>query len=411
MVRKESWKLRIFVAGLSIVFTLGVLEIGLRIVNFPPIQTTQTKLFIQYDPKLGWRNTPGADGYLTSSEYNVHLQYNSRGMRGPVFPYEKPQGTYRVVVLGDSFIDGYSVNQQDRVTEDLSRMLASQLQRPVQVIPMGVAGYSNDQELLWLESEGFKYHPDLVVLMFYDNDVMFNASSTYWRGNKPLFVFKGNNLALTNEPVPPPKVDTATAGLSAKIKGYFKSFRLYILAKNTLHNVPWLYNFAIKVGIAALPPTDLTNSGSVAPLPYEFLVYKKTPDPKVSYAWKVTAALIGKMKQESQSNGAAFLAFHIPFTASVYQNQWNNMKKAYGFSDQGWGVGEVTRNFLEICKNGSIQCIDPTDRFIQAANTLAKDNQRLYYLDDAHWNPNGHRLGAQVLDEYILSNKVAVNLK
>jgi hypothetical protein len=411
MVRKESWVLKVLLVGISIIFTLGVLEIGLRIINFPHIQTAQNTLFTEYDPTLGWKNTPGADGYLTSSEYDVHLQYNSRGMRGPVFPYDKPQGTYRVVVLGDSFIDGYSVNQQDRVTEDLSSMLAKQLQRPVDVIPMGVAGYSNDQELLWLESEGFKYHPDLVILMFYDNDIMYNTSDSYFRGGKPVFKLNGSDLTLTNVPVPPPTADSSSPALITNIKDWFKSFRLYILAKNTLHNIPWLYNFAIKVGIAKVPPADTTNANSVAPMPYEFLVYQKNPGSNVTYAWNVTAALIERMKQESANNGAAFLAFHIPFTASVYQDQWNNMKRAYGYTDNDWAVSEVTRNFLEICSTESIQCLDPTDEFIQAASTLGKENQRLYYVDDPHWNANGHHLGAQILEEYILANKSAVNLK
>src|SRR5262249_42346881 len=146
------------------------------------------KLFVEYDSVRGWRNTPGAKGRYITEEYNNELEYNSHGIRGPERPYEKPAGTFRIVLLGDSYIEGYMVPLQERVSEVLERLLnAESTGTHYEVIALGTAGYSSDQELLWLEQEGLRYHPDVVVNMFYANDVWYNAQSKYWRGSKPLF--------------------------------------------------------------------------------------------------------------------------------------------------------------------------------------------------------------------------------
>jgi hypothetical protein len=41
---------------------------------------------------------------------------------------------------------------------------------PAQAINAGVSGFSTAEELVFLENEGYKYHPDVVVLGFFAND-------------------------------------------------------------------------------------------------------------------------------------------------------------------------------------------------------------------------------------------------
>jgi hypothetical protein len=110
----------------SVLFSLVLLEIALHVVGYPRTKTSHQRFYVEHDPQRGWRNVPNADGWFSTDEYDVHLQYNSRGIRGPEIPYEKPPGTYRVVIFGDSFIEGYSVNREDRVAEQLEKLLTEQ---------------------------------------------------------------------------------------------------------------------------------------------------------------------------------------------------------------------------------------------------------------------------------------------
>ena len=95
---------------------------------------------------------------------------NSRGFRDRRdFDYAKPAGTLRVLSLGDSHTQGYEVRQEATFSAVLERALARGGLR-AEVLNAGVSGYSTAEALAFLENEGHKFRPDVVVLGFYAND-------------------------------------------------------------------------------------------------------------------------------------------------------------------------------------------------------------------------------------------------
>jgi len=75
----------------------------------------------------------------------------------------------RVLSLGDSHTQGYEVHQDATFSAVLERYLRSHGTR-AEVLNAGVSGFSTAEELAFLENEGYKYQPDVVVLAFYAND-------------------------------------------------------------------------------------------------------------------------------------------------------------------------------------------------------------------------------------------------
>ena len=59
--------------------------------------------------------------------------------------------------------------------------------RDVEVLNGGTEGYSTDQELVWLRSQGLALQPDVVVLCFYQNDVYWCGQGSYAGLPKPRF--------------------------------------------------------------------------------------------------------------------------------------------------------------------------------------------------------------------------------
>ena len=98
-------------------------------------------------------------------EYTVEVAINSHGLRDPERGYETPAGTARILALGDSFVEGYSVSLPETATQVLESALG-RAGCPAEVINGGTAGYSTDQELLFYETEGHRYKPRVVVLFF-----------------------------------------------------------------------------------------------------------------------------------------------------------------------------------------------------------------------------------------------------
>jgi len=150
-----------------------------------------------YDRLLGWRNIPGRK----STTFGQPLTINSRGLRGPEYPFEKPAGTRRILVLGDSYTWGYGVADEELFTKLLEEKLVAD-GRAFEVLNCGVSGWGTDQEYLFFREEGTRYSPDVVVLTFFFNDLSEVVASMMYGSAKPLFL--NSDLELGNVPVPPP---------------------------------------------------------------------------------------------------------------------------------------------------------------------------------------------------------------
>ena len=150
---------------LSLFVTLAVCEGLLRV--FGSGVLPRPDLYVD-DPVVGKRLRPGWSG----DEFQAPVTINSKGLRNPEIPYEKPAGTYRILALGDSWTFGFRMNEPDAYPRQMERLLAASAAargdtRHIEVINAGVVGYSTDQEAAYLRSEGWKYSPDLVLVNFY----------------------------------------------------------------------------------------------------------------------------------------------------------------------------------------------------------------------------------------------------
>src|SRR5262249_22929517 len=116
----------------------------------------------RYHPVLGWDKTPGASQTVRRPEFEISLQFNSRGLRGPERDYARPPGTRRVLILGDSFAEGYYVEEAQTVRAVLEDLLRKEGCGPREVINGGTIAYSTDQEYLFYKSEGQRYGAEAV---------------------------------------------------------------------------------------------------------------------------------------------------------------------------------------------------------------------------------------------------------
>jgi len=76
-------------------------------------------------------------------------------------------------MLGDSTTFGWGVKEEDTAAKFLERKLNANLPagyNRAEVMNAGVGNYDTVQEVTYYETIGWKYHPDLVVLVFFIND-------------------------------------------------------------------------------------------------------------------------------------------------------------------------------------------------------------------------------------------------
>jgi len=95
----------------------------------------------------------------------------------------KPNNTYRIVSLGDSFTMGLCVNVSDNYSEILEDMLNNHSKergafKKFEVINLGVGSYDIFFSSLRFEKRGVKYDPDLVIFLLKIDD--FNIIEEIW---------------------------------------------------------------------------------------------------------------------------------------------------------------------------------------------------------------------------------------
>jgi len=92
---------------------------------------------------------------------------NSWGLRGPD---PDPSAPLRGIVLGDSFMQGLFIGDDQTPPECLRRYLQKQLKTRVSVLNTGHLGYSPEQEYYTLLEYAERFHPQFVVLSLFTND-------------------------------------------------------------------------------------------------------------------------------------------------------------------------------------------------------------------------------------------------
>jgi lysophospholipase L1-like esterase len=173
----------------SSLLAVGCLEVAARLYA----RLSGQDRVIVHDSLLGWKLVAGAHHRYVSEEKPYVVDINSRGLRDREYPYERPTGRFRILFLGDSFVFGSAADGTELFTERLESSVPR-----LEVINAGVPGYSLDQELLYLESEGYRYQPNLVVLGVFRNDfaetfLPYNPSIRRWKGYAAL---EGGELRL-----------------------------------------------------------------------------------------------------------------------------------------------------------------------------------------------------------------------
>ena len=308
--------------GLSLLvmaMTLLVMEGVARVMRGAQGKGKEQNEFAQYqvpDPVLGWRNKPNARVMFRRREYAVELRTNSHGQRDGERSYEG--SAFRVLALGDSFPEAYSVPLAQSVTQLLERRLTSPA-CPAEVINCGVAGYSTDQEYLLYRLEGVRYHPQIVVLFFCYNDVLATISSLQYGRPKPVLDFRPMHPLVANQPVPTPAPPPPAAADGRPARS---GSALWLWTKERLQRRPALYNGLARLGLfrpirTAYPPR-------------EFSLYYRVAPPEVDRAWGQVDRILGALVQETAAQGTRFVVAYVPNRFEVSDRDLEVTRVWYG---------------------------------------------------------------------------------
>lgn len=354
-----------------------VLEGGLRFLGFGPTPSIQ-----RFDPKLGWSKTPLAESKRKTREFEVTYRVNELGLRDdPMTSAAKPANTLRVLMLGDSFVLGYTVDREHLFVDQLERWWKAE-GRTVDVINAGTEGYSTDQEALWLAEHGRAFAPDIVLAFPYENDLYWNAQQSYLRFPKPRI--QPDGTPEVRELVDPGK------------KSALESTALGALLA--------------KFAKGETPPTwaPAGEQGSTRPLPAEWAAYFSDSGAQsfMQDAYARTRGALTHLKKTCGELGAQLVVVPIPGKACIQGEALAALEKFIGSSataaaqatsagTSGWSPDRPVETFLGLCRELDIRALDARP----SLKTAAAEEGDLYFPIDWHFNGAGNRAFAEFVHD------------
>ncbi|MDH3255887.1 MAG: SGNH/GDSL hydrolase family protein, partial [Acidobacteriota bacterium] len=95
---------------------------------------------------------------------------NEFGMRGSSVERSKPPGVVRVVGLGDSYMFGWGVSQEETYLALLNESFAEE-EPKIEFLNFGTPGYNTAMEVALYEHKARHFEPDLILIHFVGNDL------------------------------------------------------------------------------------------------------------------------------------------------------------------------------------------------------------------------------------------------
>lgn len=371
--RRASITANLALVAVSLLVVLAVLELAARAFRERPAEPIASQ-YTEFDPLLGWRHRKGARARFPQGDYAI----NGLGLRDRERQYAAAPGAFRLLVLGDSFAEGFSVALEDSVAQVLERSLVRP-DCPIEVIAAGTVGYSTDQEYLYYREEGVRFAPQAVLLFFYYNDIVYNARESVGRAPKPLLTFKGGVPKLKTSPLPAPPAEGERAGSP----GTGGSAALAWARQRLLDGAPRAYDALAGAGLFAR--REPARAGA------ELLVYSREPPLEVRDAWAQTLNLLRALRDETAARNARLLVVYVPSKMEVSDRDWELTRQRYTVDEPSWDRRQVARWLAEAGRVLGIGVLDTTDALRRQERGGV---QATYYARGGHWNRLGHATAA-----------------
>jgi len=359
-------------ASAAVGVVLAAAEAALRLAGYRPPELIDPAV------KGTYRFAPGASftyvGFRPGSpeEFRVPIRLNGIGFRDKDYAFERPfPETYRVLVLGDSYVAAMEVEARaafHKLLEDRLNTEDPLGRGSYQVIALGQGNRAQEAQLGWLREFGPRYRPDLVLLVFFcGNDVMENSRATFERASR----YGTFQLKVV---------------IPRKIAFYNRLFRLrssrlngFVADRLTSLYASRMYFF----------DRDVTREQLQSP---DAEVYRVPPPAEWAAAWETTARLLGEVRDEAGRQGAAFAMAIISGPQAIAEASQERLRRG----GAGIDLLQPERWVGDWSAGHGVPALALGEAF------RAAGIDKVFWRYDAHLTPYGHQAAAEALYPFLL---------
>lgn len=390
--RLKYWGQKLALVCGSVLFTLILIEIGLRLF-YPQFGNCQIGA---EDEELGARLVSDYTGSCIGMGHETvtTVQLGPQGFRNPLVEMPKPSDTYRILMLGDSTTFGFGVDQYETVPAllesafDQNKFHAS----TYEVINAGVPGYGTAQEWLLYKRWVHQLDPDLVILMFLvtndiEDNMCFNKAEP-----TPCFTIEQNQLvrketaAPEDSPVaPPPESPSILNDLHTYI--FLRTRGRRVIASN-----PEVVRFLTERGFQF-------DSGTLTPTLHSWY--------DADYAaegWQLTQALLDALLSDTRQDALPLMLVILPGRPQTTENYATLSDLLYGDTIEGILFRDQPRRPQEVLARWAdergVPYLDTLDSLKQVASSKSIN------LIDGHFNALGNQVIASGIYAFLTESGI-----
>ncbi len=330
------------------------------------------------DPYRHHALVPDSYAELRQRDFAYIQRVNHLGLRGRETTVEKPAGTRRILMLGDSFTMGKGVQDSETFSALVERSLQASLATcgggSVELLNGGVDSYAPILSYIQFKRELVRLAPDLVVLNLDHSDLIQEAAYRRQAVRDP----NGEIIA-----VPQIWQDSAYERFLSWTSRHLFLTRVLLVYVNR-----------------AMDHRELTVRRVVNEAGREHFAHTLEGDVDRTAQWQGVFESIGRIKLLADSAQAEFLLTTYPWAHQLGDRGW--VPGRYAYMRKGERTTDLTqRTIRERSAALGINLFEALPVFQKY-----QGSEPLYFDYDPHWTATGHRVMAEGLGRYIAEHQL-----
>jgi hypothetical protein len=383
------------------VMTFVLLEVGLRVIGFSAgdiyrVDSATNLITLKPNKRLPVR----------SDCFQNTVQTNRYGFHSKDYEQDKPDGVYRIAVLGDSFVEAQQVPLEKTFPYLLENILNDQSVTGLrtEVLSFGISGTATYTNLRYLQAYALRFHPDLIINAFYFNDVQNDVYVSVRPDLSRQFDEEGNVVR-----TPPEEHVGFMDGIVSAVKKQLRNSAVIFSLYKKYHAIRAGYNSSPEeVSVLSKEDEEVISRYSAdyqvnKKLSMEYQMLLAEEPPWWTDAWNVEERLLRELNDVAKENGSDFLLVSL---SDGYRVHPELLDRIESFRNRElFDFQKPEERLQEIADRNHFPYLALNPLFKERAFS---DDRMTVWPCDGHWNETGHEWAADEISKY-LSEKWGLN--
>jgi len=321
-------------------------------------------------PQFVWAGQPGA-----IKEFHNISSRNQLGFHDHEYTFAKSEGAFRIIVLGDSFVEAKEVPIAKSFHKILEKKLNDSFSFPIEVISLGRSGNGTIKNMKILLDYGFCFQPDLVIMQFLSNDLIDD--------NPKWFADQRQQNRIRNKYIP-------------ELNDLYP--RYLVIKKSRFNQL-----LALKIArfVQGIQTRKFAKHDKYKFVHVNTLIFTQEFSRQWKEAWENTKNHIRLSRDIANKKGSEFLLVSFPELWRIGdKKKLRRWVKTMSPEAQkyNWDFDKTDRILQSFCQKNNILFLSLLPEF---GSEFSKTKKFQYFSYDMHLNERGHRLAASILFDFI----------